>query len=121
MTKKIDPVEFAYLWNEGVAFERLLEWFNRSRSSILAAASSFRAKGYELRDRDEENGDRNKIYTPSPDEIRLACIEIRKKRERQLRNETELEHKKPPVPKRIADMPLRLRPRRKLAKKISGG
>lgn len=121
MTKKIDPVEFAYLWNEGVPFERLLEWFNRSRSSILAAASSFRAKGYGLRDREEESGDRNKIYTPSPEEIRLACIEIRKKRERRLRTEEELEFKKPPTPKRVAQMPPELRSRRKLSKKTRGG
>jgi len=122
MTKRIDPVEFAYLWNEGVAFDRLLEWFNRSRSSILGAASSFRAKGYELRERKEENGDRNKIYTPSPEEIRIECLKIRKKRTLEMKDKPySSEFDYPSLPKRIANIPPELRPRRKLSKHDGSG
>lgn len=81
MPTKIEPVEFAYRWNEGGTFLALCSFFDRSPASCLAYAGTLRHKGHELRHRPEEVTDeRNNVYLPSQEQIRIDCLKIREKR-----------------------------------------
>ncbi len=81
MPTTINPIEFAYQWNEGGTFLALCAFFDRSPASCLAYAGTCRHKGFELRDREEETtGDRNQVYLPSQEHIRIECLKIQQKR-----------------------------------------
>ena len=81
MPTDIDPLEFAYQWNEAGTLLRVCGCFHLSITNCLEHAATVRKMGYQLRPREEENGSGDTdVYLPSPEQIRIECLKIREKR-----------------------------------------